>query len=38
MGVYKAKDGKTKDGRVWFFRIRYLDYDGRKSNINQANS
>lgn len=30
MGVYKAKEGKTKDGRVWFFRVRYQDMDGRR--------
>lgn len=30
MGVYKAKEGKTKDGRVWFFKLRYQDFDGRR--------
>ena len=28
MPVYKAKD-KTKDGRAWFFMVRYQDMDGR---------
>lgn len=38
MGVYKTKEGKTKDGRVWFFKIRYQDFDGRKKHINLVNS
>lgn len=29
MGVYKAKEGKTKDGRIWFFKLRYQDMDDR---------
>ena len=29
MGVYKAKEGKTKDGRIWFFKLGYQDMDGR---------
>lgn len=28
MGVYKAKSG---NGRVWFFRVRYQDIDGRNA-------
>lgn len=27
MGVYKDKY-KTKDGKQWFFKIRYTDIDG----------
>lgn len=29
MGVYKTND-KTKDGRCWFYNLRYTDLDGRK--------
>ena len=36
MGVYKAKEGKTKDGRVWFFRIRYQDMDGRRKQYKSG--
>lgn len=31
IGFYKAKYEKTKDGRVWFFRVRYQDIDGRNA-------
>lgn len=37
MGVYKAKEGKTKDGRIWFFKLRYQDMDVEISNISQEN-
>ena len=36
MGVYKAKEGKTKDGRVWFFRVRYQDMDGRRKQYKSG--
>ena len=36
MGVYKAKSGKTKDGRVWFFRVRYQDIDGRNAQYKSG--
>lgn len=36
MGVYKAKSGKTKDGRVWFFRVRYQDIDGRNAKYKSG--
>ena len=36
MGVYKAKEGKTKDGRVWFFKIRYQDIDGRNKQYKSG--
>lgn len=36
MGVYKAKEGKTKDGRVWFFKLRYQDLDGRNKQYKSG--
>ncbi len=36
MGVYKAKEGKTKDGRIWFFKIRYQDIDGRNKQYKSG--
>ncbi len=36
MGVYKAKEGKTKDGRVWFFRVRYKDMSGRNKQYKSG--
>ena len=36
MGVYKAKEGKTKDGRVWFFRVRYQDMSGRNKQYKSG--
>lgn len=36
MGVYKAKSEKTKDGRVWFFRVRYQDIDGRNAQYKSG--
>ena len=33
MGVYKTND-KTKDGRCWFYNLRYTDLDGRRNNKN----
>lgn len=36
MGVYKAKSGKTKDGRVCFFRVRYQDIDGRNAQYKSG--
>ncbi len=36
MGVYKAKEGKTKVGRVWFFKLRYQDLDGRNKQYNSG--
>lgn len=36
MGVYKAKEGKTKDGRIWFFKIRYQDLDGRNKQYKSG--
>lgn len=36
MGVYKAKDGKTKDGRIWFFKLRYQDMDGRNKQYKSG--
>ena len=36
MGVYKAKSGKTKDGRVCFFRVRYQNVDGRNTQYKSG--
>lgn len=36
MGVYKAKSEKTKDGRVWFFRVRYQNVDGRNTQYKSG--
>lgn len=36
MGVYKAKEGKTKDGRIWFFKLRYQDMDGRNKQYKSG--
>ena len=36
MGVYKAKSGKTKNGRVWFFRVRYQNVDGRNAQYKSG--
>lgn len=36
MAVYKAKEGKTKDGRVWFFKVRYQDMDGRRKQYKSG--
>lgn len=33
--VYKAKD-KTKDGRAWFFMVRYQDIDGRNAQYKSG--
>ncbi len=30
MAIFKAKD-KTKDGKQWFFRVRYLDLSGKRT-------
>ena len=35
MPVYKAKD-KTKDGRAWFFMVRYQDMDGRNDRYKSG--
>ena len=35
MGVYKAKE-KTKDGRCWFYKLRYVDLDGRKKQAKSG--
>lgn len=36
MGVYKAKEGKTKDGRIWFYKLRYQDMDGRNKQYKSG--
>lgn len=36
MWVYRAKSGKTKDGRVWFFKIRYQDIDDRNAQYKSG--
>lgn len=36
MGVYKAKEGQTKDGRICFFKIRYQDLDGRNKQFKSG--
>ena len=35
MAIYKAKE-KTKDGRCWFYKFRYLDLDGRKKQAHSG--
>lgn len=37
MGVYKAKEGKTKDGRIWFFKLDIKIQMVETNNINQEN-
>ena len=36
MGVYKTNNGKTKDGRCWFFKIRYNDLSGRNKQYKSG--
>ena len=36
MIVYKAKEGKTKDGHIWFFKLRYQDMDGRNKQYKSG--
>lgn len=36
MGIYKAKDDKTKNGRIWFFKLRYQDMDDRNKQYKSG--
>lgn len=32
----KAKEGKTKDGRIWFFKLTYQDMDDRNKQYKSG--